>query len=349
MTTNETEEKAYMAKSLNFINTYIKYFTPELSSVVSKMNANEELMNAMKEIQGSNLKKLIDVITPHDNNLNVKIYKKKDGSIDHSTYVTESIKFIVSTDSKDKIYNELIGFINDMKANPKFMGLVKTFKEDKTEWKKMVGMLIPEGSTVKLVIDQFERTSSDLNLLYWNDIFRKNAGKDIICTVSKRGLLKRDMLVFKKFKKQVMLPEEILFKKNRVANSEVPPEAIELINQEEGSGTVVAGEGTAPVASAVSVDDAAVVATALVSVPAAASVPAVPVDDESEEASGSGTPSQQQPAVTSGTAQQSSTAVDKSAIGPEGVQVNVTGGQQRTTRKHKNSIIGSARKTRTYR
>jgi hypothetical protein len=27
----------------------------------------------------------------------------------------------------------------------------------------------------------------------------------------------------------------------------------------------------------------------------------------------------------------------------------VGGGQQRTTRKHKNSIIGSARKTRTYR
>jgi hypothetical protein len=266
MSTIDTEEKAYMATSLDFINNHKANFTPVLSDIASKMNDdNEQLikaMNIMKEATNSNLKELITILIPFYNNGNIAGFKKN-GVIDYSMLVTTTLKFIVSTDNKDKIHELLINFKQDMEKHDTLVNELKR----STEWKKMVGMLIPEGASVKLNTQVLQRNTSDWNL-FSKDIRRQITSRDIICTVLKRDLEKQ--------KKQLILPKEILFRKN-TPNIDVPPESIELYERK---------------------------------------------------------------AETQGTEEASPEQVKPEIIG---------GGRQRITRKHKNSIIGSARKTRTYR
>jgi hypothetical protein len=300
MSTIDTEEKAYMATSLDFINNHKANFTPVLSDIASKMNDDNELMNAMnamKESTNSNLKELITILIPFYNNGNIAGFKKN-GVIDYSMLVTTTLKFIVSTDNKDKIHELLINFKQDMEKHDTLVNKLKR----STEWKKMVGMLIPEGASVKLNTQVLQRNTSDWNL-FSKDIRRQITSRDIICTVLKRDLEKR--------KKQLILPKEILFRKN-TPNVDVPPESIELYEQKAET----SAKGALELAERAPV------------------VPALP-EMAPELAAGSGSPVEE---------------ASPEEASPEQVKLeDQGGGQQRITRKHKNSIISSARKTRTNR
>ena len=273
--------KTYIADSLKFIHSYKKPFSTVLGKIAKQMNEKDALITAMNELVDNNedFKELIDILVPYYDTslLSTKVILEKTKNLtntddDYYKLVKPSIEYLYSTDAKERIHTLLIDILKVMINNPTLMKEVEDFKINNKDWKKMVGMLIPEGASVMLTYPQTERNTSDWNPFFWNDIFRKTSGKPIKCTVSKRGLMDLDGVI-KKFKKQIMLPKELLFKLKRGANSEVLPEYIELINPktgEEASGavatTVVAsvpkGEEKAEEAGAAAVVVAAVVAAA---------------------------------------------------------------------------------------
>ena len=361
MTTNETEEeKAYMAESLNFINSVdLKYsykykdsFTPVLTNIVNDLIAYPSLIEHMKKMiankrkdnSNSNLKELIVKLT-ETKKIGPNEYMPIDHNGNNAKYVEQCLKIIGISGSKKVIYELLNLVMQDLKMseNKDLMEKVNSFKKNNQDWKKMVGMLIPPGAQVNIL----STVAEPINKFALGKDRNKATvltSRELIGTVVKRGKL--DGILGGNFQKVVRLPKEITRKDNLAYKNDdimVDPGDIELHDSQPEAGEGAregAREGTeeaqgreeAPVT-----EEAAAVVAALVSVP----VP-VPVDDVTEGASGpesgTGAPSQQP-------------AVDESGIGTEQVnqQQQQQGGQQRITRKHKNSIISSARKSRTYR
>jgi hypothetical protein len=341
-----TEEKAYMAESLDFItfenykDNHKDFFSPLLTSIASNMNENPELITAMNIIKtkhDSNLKDLIVKLSEKE--LIKGKYIQIEHANDYAKYVQQCLRIIGVERSKKSIYELFYLVMQDLNLpeNIALMEKVNSFKKNNEDWKKMVGMLIPPGASVKILVDLVEPTT--ISLMFGNTKWRPLTSREVIGTVvrrvkvhTKHGDGARINQITKRFKKVVRLPEEIIQKAN--VNEEVilNPEHIELYDSQPESGE---GEGageaaalgasapTTPTASAVSVDDAAVLA-------AVVSAAAIPVEK----------PEQQSPAIPVETPEQAN--LQKKEEGAKG-------GQQRTTRKHKNSIIGSAKKSRTNR
>ena len=383
----EVKGKTYIADSLKFIHSYKKSFSTVLGKIAKEMNENKQLIDAMNKLVHNNedFKELIDILVPYyDTNLSTKVIlekKKKLTNTDDDYYklVKPSIEYLYSTDAKERIHTLLIDILKAMINDTTLMDEVNKFKNKNknNEWKKMVGMLIPEGASVMLTYPHTERNTSDWNPGFWTDIFRKTSGKPIKCTVSKRGLMDLDGAIYgKKFKKQIMLPKELLFKLKRGANSEVLPEYIELFNPETtsrrageavgtGTGTGVeegaktgataetgkgeaaaTGEaGAAETVAAVVASGAAATAAAETGATAAAETGAASATEAQgavaepvagTEATGSATGAS--PGATGATER----PVGPEKINPQGVK----GGSQRLTRKN-TKTMGTARKTRT--
>ena len=329
--------KTYIADSLKFIHSYKKSFSTVLGKIAKQMNEKDALITAMNELVDNNedFKELIDILVPYyDTSLSTKVILEKKKNLtntddDYYKLVKPSIEYLYSTDAKERIHTLLIDILKVMINNPTLMKEVEEFKINNEDWKKMVGMLIPEGASVMLTYPQAERNTSDWNPFFWNDIFRKTSGKPIKCTVSKRGLMDLDGVISgKKFKKQIMLPKELLFKLKRGANSEVLPEYIELINPKTGE------EASGAVATTV--------------------VASVPKGEEKAEEAVTPTAKTVTPAATPAGETGAAAAVVAGAVVaaaavasvPEAEPAETGGGSQRITRKH-TKTMGTARKTRT--
>jgi hypothetical protein len=315
MSTNETEEKAYMEESLDFINSvdltysykYKDYFTPVLTSIADDLIAdtsliehmNKMIMSKREDKSNSNLKELIVKLTKIKKtgpNNYTQIDHKGDNA--NAKYVEQCLKIIGISGSKKVIYELFYLVMQDLKKleNKDLIEKVKNLKKNNTEWKKMVGMLIPPGAQVNILSDIIEPIN---RLALGKDRNKATVltSRELIGTVVKRGKLD-GILKRGNFQKVVRLPKEIIREDNLAYKNEevmVNPGNIELHDSQpesgEGASGPVAGEGALAPASA----------TAL---------------GASAAAAGATAPQQQ-------------------------------AGQQRTTRKHKNSIIGSAKKTRT--
>jgi len=328
-----TEEEVYMAKSLKFINSYKNYFRPVLSNIASKMNEDKELikaMNTMKEQMkeedtNSNLKELITLLSASDVYSDEVIEYKTDDGIDHTAYVKQTLELMNIERSKERYYKLLFMVMQDMKEkdNEDLMKLVQNFKQKNNEWKKMVGMLIPKGARVKISNDiLIIEGISKYSLAAINNKKTPITSNQLTGTVVRRAKLTGD-IYGGEFLKIVSVPKDILRHK-KYHKKEFKPEQIELYKskaetqekealEEEPEPAPATGTATAkPTAvPALSLSPATVPALS----PAPAAGKAVPATDHNDVE----------------------------------LQLQQKGGQQRTTRKHKNSIIGSARKTRTYR
>lgn len=308
-----TDEKTYITESLDFINTYKTSFTPVLSDIASNMNndANKELIAEMRKMitaQNSNLKELIVKLMVIDS---TKDYDYINYNDDFTKYVQECLTIMRIKGSKEIIYELFNLVMQDLKLqeNADLMAKVKKIKENTTQWKKMVGMLIPPGARVKILANIIEPVTQFAVGKHRNKSTSLTS-RELVGTVVTRGKLS-GYVAGRDFKKVVRLPKEIIRKDNLAYKNEeimVDPEDIELhvpnaeIREETVAGTPVA---------------------------------------EGRESSA-------EVALASGAEKQSPKPV--APISPEKVIVdNIKGGQQRLTRKQKNSIIGTARKTRTNR
>ena len=245
--------------------------------------------------------------------------------------------------------------MRDMKANHELMAQLETLKAStdwgknaSTDWKKMVGMLIPEGANVKILTTVIEPSTR----LALRNKFTAVSGKEITGTVVKRAKL-TGRAYGGEFKKLVKLQEDLIRNKGD-NNLEFSPEHIQLIETEaepavtEAQGAVVAA---AAVASVPEAEPEAEETGA--SVLPGATREAEPADqDLTGRATGEET---QKETVASGTGEAGSPGATGEA-GEAGAVVAAVvasaatgateGGSQRLTRKNKKSI-GAARKTRT--
>jgi hypothetical protein len=228
MSTTETEEEeVYMAKSLKFINTYKKYFSPVLSNIASNLNAKNELIDAMNNMKdkkktnntNSNLKELITVLLAYGVHSDEVTEYKTDGVINHAAYVKQTLELMNIERSKERYYNLLFMVMQDMKDNANLMSLVQ--KND--EWKKMVGMLIPKGALVKIRDDirNIEGVSK-YSLSAINNKKTPITSNQLSGTVVERGVVRGG-----EFLKIVSLPKDILRHK-KYHKKEFKPEEIEL-------------------------------------------------------------------------------------------------------------------------
>ena len=179
-------ENKYNTESLDFINSYKTYFSPLLSKIAETLNNNSDIiatLKAMTTTQNSNLKELI-----------VKLKEMEDiggnkarpitHNGDYSKYVAQCLRLIQLQHSKRQRHDLFISVMRDMKANHVLMYQLKTLKAS-TDWKKMVGMLIPEGANVKILTTVIE-PSTWLNI---SNKFTAISGKEITGTVVKRAKL----------------------------------------------------------------------------------------------------------------------------------------------------------------
>jgi hypothetical protein len=213
--------------------------------------------------------------------------------------------------SKEIDYKLLFMVMQDMKSNAKLMSLVQNFKQENIEWKKMVGMLIPKGALVKIRegISIIEGVSKS-SLSAINNKKTPITSNQLTGTVVRRAKLTGD-IYGGEFLKIVSLPEDILRHK-KYHKKEFKPEEIELYDPKAETSEKGALEEQ--------------------------QVPALP-ETAPELAAGK--------AAASGSPEEEASPEEAS---PEQVKPEIIrGGQQRITRKHKISIIGSARKTRTNR
>jgi hypothetical protein len=402
MSTNETEEKAYIAESLNFINSvdltysykYKDYFTPVLTNIVNDLIAEEALIDDMNKMitrkrddkSNSNLKELI-VKLIETKKIGPNKYMQISHNGDNAKYVEQCLKIIGITGSKKIIYELFYLVMQDLEKleNADLMEKVNSFKKDNQDWKKMVGMLIPPGAQVNILTDIIEPINK---FALGKDRNKATVltSRELIGTVVKRGKLD-GALRGGNFQKVVRLPKEIIRKDNLAYKNEelmVNPENIELHvpNAEAGEGegegeAATAGEGTEEAprreeASAATAGEGTeeaprreeASATTAVVVATAATAASVPVVAATEGASGpeSGATAggelripvekpEQSPAVESEIGTKDVQLIVEGVEGVEGIKgaKGAKGGQQRTTRKHKNAIIGSAKKSRTYR
>jgi hypothetical protein len=330
-----TEEEVYMAKSLKFINSYKKYFTPVLSSIARDLNANNELMNAMNAIKekmkkkgtNSNLKELITRLLAYGVHSDEVTEYKTNGVIDHAAYVKQTLELMNIEGSKERDYKLLFMVMQDMKDNENLMSLVQNFKQENfkqenIEWKKMVGMLIPKDALVKIREDiSIIEGNSKYSLSAINNKKTPITSNQLSGTVVERGVVKG-----REFLKIVSLPKDILRHK-KYHKKEFKPEEIELYEPKAETSE----KGALELAERAPV------------------VPALP------EMAPAPAPAPVASGITHGLGYENIPLYDGMYADMYDQQGNnspverVGGGQQRITRKHKSSNIGGARKTRTYR
>jgi hypothetical protein len=321
------EEKAYMAKSLKFINSYKKNFSPLLSSIASKMNQDENLieaMNIMKTKHDSNLKELITKLS--EKKLIKGDYILTDHDGDFAKYVEQCLRIILIERSKKSMYNLFYLLMQDLKLseNKTLMEAVNVFKEKNKDWKKMVGMLIPPDAQVKILVDLVEPSTRYL-IFGNNNKWRPLTSREVIGTVVKRAKVytkhgdgARINQITTRFKKVVRLPKNIIEEANVDEEVILNPEHIELYKPKAETQGKEALEEEASKSQQPEAGE-------------------VERRNDINRSRGFTTGPINQQSVTKPT--------DHNDINPELKK----GGQQRTTRKHKSSIIGGARKTRTYR
>ena len=229
----EDKDKKYVTESLDFINSNNKHFKPVLTNIVVKLNTMEnkkwiELMNTMKEDTNtaSNLKELIHKLILNDAKHDIIDLRVKYKDKYHAEYVKQCLELIQRPDLKDTMHKLLTFVMQDMQKNEKLMDFVKSFKDNKdnTDWKKMVGMLIPKGAQVKLnkeIIEQIKDSyfSSEKK-------FTQATNQDVNGVILVRGKITSG-----EFKKQMSIPTGILRRKDR-QYIDVNPTDIELITQE---------------------------------------------------------------------------------------------------------------------
>lgn len=245
MSTTEIEEKAYMAKSLDFINSYKKYFTPVLSNIASDLNTEQnkdliEAMNIMKTKHDSNLKELITKLTENEK-IGPHSYSEIDHEDNFANYVEQCLRIIGITASKKIIYELFNHFMQDLnlEENKELRVKVNNFKRNNKEWKKMVGMLIPPGAQVKILTEIVE-PSAQFAIGKHGNKSTPLTSRELIGTVVTRGKL-GGVLRNGDFKKRVRLPKDMLRDKNEEI-MEFDPEEIELhVPNAEGSGEAVTG------------------------------------------------------------------------------------------------------------
>jgi len=348
-----TEEEVYTAESLKFINSYKKNFSPVLSNIASDLNdiKNKDLIEAMNAIKkkkkeddtNSNLKELITVLLAYDVHSNEVIEYNTDSGIDHAAYVKQTLELMNIEGSKERNYNLLFMVMQDMKNNAKLMSLVQNFKLENIEWKKMVGMLMPKDALVKIRDDiRNIEGISKYSLSAINNKKTPITSNQLSGTVVERGVVRGG-----EFLKIVSVPKDILRHK-KYHKKEFKPEEIELYEPKaETSAKGALEEEQVPVVPALPETAPALPETA----PAPA--PALPETAPAPAPAPGGTAP-----IAPETAYVERTKVPDIGWGlgyeePGGYdprsEAHIGGGQQRTTRKHKNSIIGSARKTRTNR
>jgi hypothetical protein len=319
-----TEEEVYMAESLKFINSYKNYFTPVLSNIARDLNTetNNALiatMNTMKEQMkkdrsNSNLKELITVLSASDVYSDEVTEYNTNGVIDHTAYVKQTLELMNIERSKERYYKLLFMVMQDMKDNKDLMELVQNFKQKNDEWKKMVGMLIPKDALVKIKDNiRIIEGISKYSLSAINNKKTPITSNQLSGTVVKRGVVRGG-----EFLKIVSVPKDILRHK-KYHKKEFKPEEIELYEPKAET----LGEELAPTLA-----------------------PAMGTAEGTAEGRAEGTATATPETATTASA----SATKQEPIRLEQVKPEFRGGgQQRTTRKHKNSIIGGARKTRTYR
>ena len=229
----EDKDKKYVTESLDFINSNNKHFKQVLTNIVVKLNTMEnkkwiELMNTMKEDTNtaSNLKELIHKLILNDAKHDIIDLRVKYKDKYHAEYVKQCLELIQRPDLKDTMHKLLTFVMQDMQKNEKLMDFVKSFKDNKdnTDWKKMVGMLIPKGAQVKLnkeIIEQIKDSyfSSEKK-------FTQATNQDVNGVILVRGKITSG-----EFKKQMSIPTGILRRKDR-QYIDVNPTDIELITQE---------------------------------------------------------------------------------------------------------------------
>jgi len=358
-----TEEEVYTAESLKFINSYKKYFTPVLSSIARDLNANNELMNAMNAIKekmktnntNSNLKELITRLLAYGVHSDEVTEYKTNGVIDHAAYVKQTLELMNIEGSKERDYKLLFMVMQDMKNNANLMSLVQNFKQENfkqenIEWKKMVGMLIPKDALVKIREDiSIIEGNSKYSLSAINNKKTPITSNQLSGTVVRRAKLTGD-IYGGEFLKIVSLPKDILRHK-KYHKKEFKPEEIELY--EPKAETSEKG--------ALELAERAPVVPAL---PEMAPAPGSPEEASPEEAPApapapapGATPALEgmhRVSFDPGPSNISDGIYDQQDNDPSVDHRNIKvefqkGGQQRITRKHKSSIIGGARKTRTNR
>lgn len=225
------EEKTYIAESLDFINSYKANFSPLLSKIAETLNNDSEeskfiiaTLKTMTTTQNSNLKELIVKLKEMED-IGGNKARPISHNGDYSKYVAQCLRLIQLQHSKRQRHDLFISVMRDMKANHELMDQLKTLK-DSTDWKKMVGMLIPEGANVKILTTVIEPST----WLKLSNKFTAISGKEITGIVVKRAKL-TGRAYGGEFKKLVKLQEDLI--RNEGGNNlEISPEHIQLIEAE---------------------------------------------------------------------------------------------------------------------
>jgi hypothetical protein len=306
-----------MATSLKFINSYKKYFTPVLSNIASNLNSekNNDLIAAM-----NNMKK---IMKEDGTNSNLKeLITLLSASAVYSDEVTEyKTNGAIDHTAYVKQTLELMNIEGSKERNYKLLFMVMQDMKDDKELMKLVQNFKQKNEWKKMVgmlipKDALVKIINDIHVIEGvskYSYYTINNKKTPITSNQLSGtVVKRGVVVRGgEFLKIVSLPEDILRHK-KYHKKEFKPEEIELYEPKAET------QGK----EALSLQKETVTETAAASAAAASAAAASAAASRSplEEAS----PEQVKPKLQEG-------------------------GQQRTTRKHKNSIIGGARKTRTNR
>lgn len=360
------EESYYTKKSLDFINSYKTNFSPLLSKIAETLNNNSEesksiiaTMRRMTDNQNSNLKELI-----------VKLKEMEDiggnearpigHNGDYSKYVEQCLRLIQLQHSKQQRHTLFVSVMREMKANNDLMKKLDTLKAstDWTEWKKMVGMLIPEDANVKILTTVIEPST----WLKLRNKFTAVSGKEITGTVVKRAKL-TGRVYGGEFKKLVKLQKDLI-RNEGDNNVEFNPEHIQLIEAETEQAVPVVTEAQGAVTGAVALGAGPVALGPVASGEELDAKGADQVLEPAEPVAGTGAEQVASPDTgpqgTETTVASPNTGpqgtettgqrTETSPVGPEQVKLEEVnkGGSQRLTRKN-TKTIGTARKTRTNR
>ena len=334
-------EEDYNSESLRFIYNLRNDFVPVLTKIVTKLNDEK----VMKIANNSNLQNLIVKLTEYTIIKGKKGEKNKKIIVDHgeniSAYVKRCIELMNVKPTKDNIHNLFLLYRKDIKENEELQGAVTELKKA-DDWKKMVGMLIPKGASVKLHID-----GGDLMEQTTNNWVSSNTHVSIGDNVEGK-VVERFYRSGPKFKKIVKIPEGLVghvYTSNKGSNLiEVDPEAIQLIESEPaavvasgppvGTGTAVEkGKGTAVEAEAGAAETVAAVEEGKGKGEAGAVVEEGTVEAATETGEATGATGEAGAVVAAVVAAQHELQLQK-------------GGSQRLTRKN-TKTMGTARKTRT--
>ena len=244
-------ERDYNSESLRFIYDHRNDFIPVLTNIVTKLNKDENVKDII--INNSNLQNLIVKLTEYTIKKGKKGKKNEKIIVDHgnniSAYVKRCIELMNVKPTKDNIHYLFLLCRKDIENNKPLQEMVTQLKNDKNDkndnnWKKMVGMLIPKGASVKLHIDGGDLMEQTTNNWVRSSNKHVSIGDNVEGKVEERYYRYGP-----KFKKIVKIPEGLVghvYTSNKGTNFiEVDPEAIQLIESEPTKGTVEKGKAPA--------------------------------------------------------------------------------------------------------